>query len=140
MSVYSSSIFFLTHVQRRRRRRELQWHSTDEIYAMSILDYLCCGRYIEEKSMNELIISGRAIYCRHTWVRLVFVYTLILVFSSVLIYGNRSSFSNQTHDVVLYANQYQVYDDNMPCNRGDSMENNKQHAVEFEEISKTNGC
>ena len=52
---------------------------------------------------------------RHTWVRVLFVYVfLLVVVFSVLIYGNRSSFSNQTHDVVLHANQHQVLDGNLP--------------------------
>jgi hypothetical protein len=65
------------------------------------------------------------------WVRLIFIYALVLFFSSVLIYGNRSSFSNQTHDVVLHANQYQVRDDDMP-----RVLNNKQQTSGIEQISK----
>jgi len=86
--------------------------------------------------MNELIISGIAIHCRHTWVRLIFVYAFILSFSSVLIYGNRSSFSNQTHTMLSYM-QINIRCTTTTCRAfRDSIENNKQHAGGIEQISK----
>jgi hypothetical protein len=48
-----------------------------------------------------------------------------------MVIGHRSAIRH-THDVVLYANQYQVYDDDMSC----VQQNNKQHAVGIEQISK----
>ena len=44
--------FFLDTCQR-EKKRELQRHSSNRIYAMSILDYLCCGIYKYEKKLNE---------------------------------------------------------------------------------------
>ncbi len=133
MPLYSSSIFFDT-CQREKEERIALASSRSNLCDVNIR--LSLLRHIK-KQMNELIISNIRIYSRHTRVRLIFVYVFILVFYSVLIYGNRSSFSNQTHTMLSYM-QINIRCTTTTCRECRRFErgNNKQHAVGIEQISK----
>lgn len=104
MPVYSSSIFFLTHVKKKR----------ENCNGIQPIKFMRCqywtifvAAYVdrrEEGKINERIdhLCSSYILSSHVGATCICLYAHTRVFYSVLIYGNRSSFSNQTHTMLSY--------------------------------------